>query len=70
MLYRHMEHLLGLVFVSLIMLIYYPQSLTNVVIFRSGKFEFGQGKVREMSGNFAFRILWEPCLSLQMFYRV
>ena len=27
-----------------------------------GKLEFGQGKVRELSGNFIFAVLWEPCI--------
>ena len=32
-----------------------------------GKLEFGQGKVRELSGNFIFAVLWEPCTSMLRF---
>ena len=31
--------------------------------FWSGKFGFGQGKVREISGNFASYNLWEPWIA-------
>ena len=52
---------LELVFVSLIMLIDYSLSLTNVNVLSQGNLELGQGKVREKSGNFSFYDLWEPC---------
>ena len=38
-----------------------PTKLDKCRYSGSGKFGFGQGKVREMSGNFAFYNLWEPC---------
>ena len=38
-----------------------PTKVDKCRYFGSGKFGFGQGKVREMSGNFAFHNLWEPC---------
>ena len=47
---------LKFMFVSLIMLIDYPQSLTNADILGQGNLDL----VREMSGNFAFYNLWEP----------
>ena len=41
-------------FVSLIMLIDDQLGLANVNAFGQGNLEFGQGKVREKSGNFTF----------------
>ena len=38
-----------------------PTNLTNADILGQGNLAFGQRKVREMSGNFAFYNLWEPC---------
>ena len=37
-----------------------PRKLDKCWYFGSGKFEFGQWKVREKSGNFTFYNLWEP----------
>ena len=48
---------LKFMFVSLIILIDYPQSLTNADILGQGNFDL----VREKSGNYAFYNLWEPC---------
>ena len=57
---------LKFMFVSLIILIDYPQSLTNADILGQGNFDL----VREMSGNFAFYNLWEPCLFNQGAHRL
>ena len=38
-----------------------PTKLDKCRYFGSGKFEFGQRKFREKSGNFTFYNLWEPC---------
>ena len=35
--------------------------LSLFIQFRSGKKEFGQGKVREKSGNFISHLPWLPC---------
>ena len=44
-----------------------PTKVDKCRYFGSGKFGFGQEKVMEMSGNFAFHNLWEPCLILTYF---
>ena len=61
-LYRHIENLLEnhLCFTNHTHRL--PTKLDKCRYFWSGKFGFGQGKVREMSGNFAFYNLWEPCI--------
>ena len=51
------EHLLEIFICSLIMLIDYPQSLTNADILGQGNLNL----VSEKSGNFNFYNLWEPC---------
>ena len=56
--YSIQEHLLEIVICSLIMLIDYPQSLTNADILGQGNLNL----VREKSGNFTFYNLWEPWL--------
>ena len=45
-----------------------PTKLDKCWYFGSGKFEFGQWKVREKSGNFTFYNLWEPCICYSYFY--
>ena len=34
--------------------------------YNQGKMLSDQGKIREKSGNFKFKILWEPCLFSKM----
>ena len=60
--YRHIENMLEIhvCFTNHAHLL--PTKLDKCRYFGSGKFGFSQGKVREMSGNFAFYNLWEPCL--------
>ena len=60
MLFRRMEHLLEIDVGFTNHAHILPPKLDECRCFWSGKFGFGQGKVREMSGNFAFYNLWEP----------
>ena len=55
-----MENVLEIHVVSLIMLIDYPLILTNADILGQGNLDL----IREMSGNFAFYNLLEPCLNV------
>ena len=62
--YRHMENLLEIHVCFTNHTHRLPSKLDKCQYFGSGKFGFGQGKVREMSGNFAFYNLWEPCMRI------
>ena len=59
-LFKYMKHLLEICdcFTNYAHIL--PTKLDKCCCFWSGKFGFGQGKVREISGNFAFYNLWEP----------
>ena len=57
------EHLLGIAVCSLIILLDYPQSLTNADILGQGNLNL----VREKSGNFTFYNLWEPCQKVKLY---
>ena len=56
--YTIQEHLFEIAVCLLIILLDYPQSLTNADVLGQGNLNL----VSEKSGNFTFYNLWEPCI--------